>query len=105
MRKAAVYVHDQFAGVLTEVEARQAYRFDYTAGYTGAPVSLTMPVSIITYTFSKFPPYFEGVLPEGIMLEGLLRGLKIDRNDLFSQLLATGGDLVGAVTVKTLKDE
>ena len=52
------------------------------------------------FSFDGFPPFFEGLLPEGIMLEGLLRQLKIDANDYFSQLLATGKDLIGAVTVE-----
>lgn len=39
------------------------------------------------------------------MLEGLLRIAKIDKNDYFSQLLATGNNLAGAVTVKLLEDE
>jgi serine/threonine-protein kinase HipA len=39
------------------------------------------------------------------MLEGLLRIAKIDQKDYFSQLIATGNDLVGAVTVKLLKNE
>ena len=30
---------------------------------------------------------------------------KIDKNDYFSQLISTGNDLVGAVTVKELQDE
>jgi serine/threonine-protein kinase HipA len=38
------------------------------------------------------------------MLEGLLRIVKIDK-DYFSQLIATGNDLVGAVTVKLMEDE
>ncbi len=67
-------------------------------------MSLTMPVAAGAFTFDRFPPYFEGVLPEGVMLEGLVRSLKIDRNDFFSQLLATGGDLVGAVTVFPVAD-
>jgi serine/threonine-protein kinase HipA len=37
------------------------------------------------------------------MLEGLLRQKKIDRSDLFFQLVAVGGDLVGAVTVEEVK--
>ncbi len=36
------------------------------------------------------------------MLEGLL---KIDQEDYFSQLMATGTDLVGAVTVKSMDDD
>lgn len=99
MKKAAVFVHNIFAGTLAEIEANRSYRFDYVPSYVGDPVSLTMPLASKAYTFDRFPPYFEGVLPEGIMLEGLIQGLKIDRTDYFSQLLATGGDLVGAVTV------
>lgn len=99
MRKAAVFVHNVFAGTLAEIEANRLYRFDYDPNYAGDPVSLTMPLASKSYMFDRFPPYFEGVLPEGIMLEGLIQGLKIDRYDYFSQLLATGGDLVGAVTV------
>jgi serine/threonine-protein kinase HipA len=101
MRTVKVYIHRQLAGELQELEAGRAYVFEYLEDYEGDPVSLTMPLTQRKYSFHKFPPFFEGLLPEGIMLEGLLRRLKIDRNDLFSQLLATGGDLVGAVTVKT----
>ena len=39
------------------------------------------------------------------MLEGLLLIAKIDKKDYFSQLIATGNDLVGAVTVKSMEDE
>lgn len=34
------------------------------------------------------------------MLEGLLRQMKIDRNDLLTQLITVGGDMVGNVTVE-----
>ena len=98
MRQATVKVHDLDAGVLTETDDRR-YRFDYNLGYQNAPVSLTMPVNTEGYAFAIFPPFFDGVLPEGGQLEGLLRNRKIDRNDYFSQLLAVGQDLVGAVTV------
>jgi serine/threonine-protein kinase HipA len=98
MRQATVKVHNIEAGILTETDDRR-YRFDYHAGYAGKPVSLTMPVHTEGYVFDTFPPFFDGVLPEGGRLEGLLRGRKIDRTDYFSQLLAVGEDLVGAVTV------
>jgi serine/threonine-protein kinase HipA len=54
------------------------------------------------YTFTGFPPFFEGLLPEGIQLDGLLLLKKIDKNDLFSQLIAVGDDVVGAVTIKEI---
>ena len=98
MRQAIVKVHDLDAGILTQTNDER-YRFEYQKGYTGAPVSLTMPVNTEGYEFTTFPPFFDGVLPEGGQLEGLLRIRKIDRHDYFSQLLAVGQDLVGAVTV------
>lgn len=98
MRQAVVKVHNKEAGILTETDDKH-YRFAYHSGYKGAPVSLTMPITEGEYEFTFFPPFFDGVLPEGGQLEGLLRLRKIDRFDYFSQLLAVGRDLVGAVTV------
>ncbi|HEU4790619.1 MAG TPA: HipA N-terminal domain-containing protein [Flavobacterium sp.] len=104
MRKAIIFVHDKRAGVLVE-DSGSAYEFIYDDNYEGEAVSLTMPLTNKKYSFAKFPSFFEGLLPEGIMLEGLLKIGKIDKNDYFSQLIATGNDLVGAVTVKEWKDE
>ena len=54
------------------------------------------------YQFGGFPAFFDGLLPEGEMLEGLLRQHKIDAHDRLAQLLVVGGDLVGAVTVEAM---
>lgn len=99
MRKAEVFFDNNLAGYLTEVDQRH-FHFEYVEGYSGGSVSLTMPVSKKKFEFDTFPPFFDGLLPEGQQLEGLLRQKKIDRGDNFSQLLAVGADLVGAVSVK-----
>ena len=99
MRTADVFVHNQKAGVLSE-QTDGSFIFCYDDGYFGLPVSLTLPMKEKKFEFNSFPPFFDGLLPEGIILEGLLRQKKIDKNDLFSQLLAVGEDLVGAVTVR-----
>jgi serine/threonine-protein kinase HipA len=101
MRKALVKVHDMPAGSLIENDTPSVngYSFEYFEGYEGAPVSLTMPTKQRLYVFTEFPPFFDGVLPEGGQLEGLLKIRKIDRYDYFSQLVTVGHDLVGAVTV------
>ncbi|MQY80452.1 MAG: toxin HipA, partial [Bacteroidetes bacterium] len=52
------------------------------------------------FEFDEFPPFFDGLLPEGFQLEALLKQKKIDRDDLFIQLITVGEDLVGAVTIK-----
>jgi serine/threonine-protein kinase HipA len=99
MRTADVFVHNIHAGEFLELMQGKHYRFTYRENYIGEPVSLTMPVARKVLDYDQFPPFFDGLLPEGIMLDGLLRGHKIDRLDMFSQLIACGADTVGAVTI------
>ncbi len=103
MRRAEIAVLGVPAGVLEELEQGRRYRFSYLPSYEGSAVSLTMPTAQRVYEFDAFPPFFEGLLPEGMMLEALLRGCKLDRGDLFGQLLAVGTDMVGAVTARELQ--
>ena len=101
MRKARILVNDIMAGIFEELENGR-YRFTYQSDYVGLPISLTIPTANNVYEFDQFPPFFEGLLPEGIHLEALLRKYKLDKNDYFGQLLQVGSDLVGAVTVEPL---
>jgi len=102
VRQAKVFMHDQWAGILEELEANRQYRFIYRDDYDGPPISLTIPALQKVHEFSRFPAFFDGLLPEGAMLEGLLRQKKIDRQDSFAQLIAVGNELVGAVTVEEI---
>jgi serine/threonine-protein kinase HipA len=102
MKKAEVYQQAVLAGVL-EALADARWRFTYADGYSGKPVSLTIPVSQRVHEFDGFPPVFEGLLPEGGQLEAMLRRYKLDRTDLFGQLIVTGQDLVGSLTVREAK--
>lgn len=104
MRRAEVYQQGTLAGYLTETDDRK-YRFDYWPGYAGRPVSLTMPVRSEPYEFSQFPPAFEGLLPEGRLLEELLRREKIDANDLMGQLITVGQDVVGSLVIQGIEDQ
>lgn len=100
MRRAKVYNFGIHAGYLAEMEKGRKYIFSYINSYGGPPVSQTLPVEQKEFEFNNFPPFFEGLLPEGMQLEALLRKMKIDRNDFFDILISTGNDLVGSVTVK-----
>ncbi len=99
MRQARVFVKGVQAGVLEELKRGTVYVFKYLENYRGDPVSLTMPVKLKEIRFDGFPPFFDGVLPEGTMLKGLLVQQKLDKDDFFGQLIVVGEDLVGAVTV------
>ena len=99
VRSAEVLQKGMLAGHLFE-KREGFWVFEYVQGYEGIPVSLTLPVGEEPYTFDTFPPVFEGLLPEGVQLEALLRKHKIDRNDCFKQLVTVGEDLVGSLSVR-----
>jgi len=101
-RRAEVYQQGQLAGYLEE-RGGGSWQFSYLPEYEGLAVSLTMPKQTEPYRFGTFPPLFDGLLPEGLQLEALLRKHKIDRNDCFGQLMIVGEDLVGSLSVRPIK--
>jgi len=101
MSTARVFQQDQLAGIL-ESRDGGSFRFTYEPGFRGEPVSLTMPITQQIWEFAHFPPPFEGLLPEGGQLDALLRHRKLDRNDLFGQLIAVGQDVVGSLRIEAL---
>ena len=102
MRKAEIYQQGALAGTLEEFD-RNRYRFTYAPKFSGEPVSLALRVREAPYEFDQFPAVFEGLLPEGVQLDALLRQYKIDKRDMFQQLLIVGEDVVGSLTVKEVK--
>ncbi len=104
MKRAVVKVHNSRAGILQENDDR-SFRFTYDSTYDNQAISLTMPVNNSVYEYDSFPPFFDGLLPEGIQLEGLLKTYKIDRTDYFSQLFITGEHLIGAATITELHED
>ena len=103
MRKAKVSMYGKEAGVLIE-HSRTKYTFQYLSDYTGEPISLTMPVREEKYIYDSFPPFFEGLLPEGYNRNQLLRLRKIDAKDYFTMLMYLGQDVVGATTITEIAD-
>ncbi|MGL5017362.1 MAG: HipA N-terminal domain-containing protein [Luteolibacter sp.] len=98
-RKCSIRQHGIPAGHLTELTAG-GWSFTYLPGYDGPPVSLTLPVRDEPWIFVDFPPFLEGLLPEGPQLETILRKHKIDRGDCYRQLMLVGQDVVGSLTVE-----
>lgn len=100
-RKAFVYVRDCYAGLLEETD--DGYRFQYDAEYLqGAPlpVSLTLPLTDKPYTSKTLFPFFDGLIPEGWLLEVVTHNWKIDRRDRFGLLLIACKDAIGNVSIQ-----
>lgn len=101
LRTAKVFNFGVHCGYLEEVKRGKEYKFTYLEEYNGMPISLTMPIDKKFYFFNEFPPFFDGLLPEGFNLNELCKRMKIDKDDSFSQLLLVGKDVVGSVTVES----
>lgn len=100
MRKCKVFVHDIEAGDLVETD-NGIYTFTYCGGYSGAPVSLSMPVREEPYLCKFLFPVFFNMLSEGANRQVQSQLLHIDEDDDFGIMMATAGcDTIGAVTVK-----
>ena len=103
MRKAKVYMHKVLAGILTEAE--DGYTFKYEISYlkepTSKPISLTLPLQNKPPHFSKtLFPFFDGLIPEGWLLDIAERNWKLNARDRMGLLLACCKDCIGAVSIE-----
>ncbi|WP_044976619.1 HipA N-terminal domain-containing protein [Ruminococcus sp. HUN007] len=104
-RTAFVYIRNIFAGTLSETD--DGYLFEYDKEYLTSekplPVSLTLPLQNEKYTSGTLFPFFDGLIPEGWLLDIVSRNWKIDRNDRFGLLLAACRDSIGNVSIRSEK--
>lgn len=101
-RKAFVYVREQFAGILEEYDG--GYLFQYDSDYLSSdhitPVSLTLPLTDKPYTSKTLFSFFDGLIPEGWLLDIVSYNWKIDRNDRFGLLRIACKDSIGNVIIR-----
>ncbi len=107
MKQAKVFFQENFAGILTEDE--NGYTFVYDVDYlqkrTAKAVSLTLPLSEEPYNSQVLLPFFDGLLPEGWLLDIAEQSWKINLRDRMSLLLACCKDCIGAVSIDPLIKE
>lgn len=99
MRKAKVFVNNDVAGILVESE-EGVYIFKYNDGYDKEPVSLTLPVDKEPYKSKILFPFFDGLIPEGWMLNIASKNWKLNITDRMGLLLACCYDCIGNVRIE-----
>lgn len=108
MRKAAIYYKDLLAGILTETDDGD-YIFQYEEAYVrDFPrqfITFSMPVTKGTFKDRGLFPFFEGLIPEGWLLDIASKNWKISQNDRMGLLLACCQDCIGAVSVQSIIEE
>ncbi len=108
MRHGKVYYKDHLAGMITETdEGEYIFHYDriYVKEHPKDFITFTMPVSEKPYTSQRLFPFFEGLIPEGWLLEIAIKNWKINPNDRMGLLLACCQNCIGAVGVVPIPEE
>lgn len=106
LREGKVFERNHFAGIIQETDT--GYLFQYDPAYLDSDhahaVSLTLPLQADAYRSHTLFPFFDGLIPEGWLLNLASRNWKIDQNDRFGMLLVACRDCIGSVTIQEVKD-
>lgn len=105
MKEAKIYMYGNLAGILTEDENGYTFAYDsqYLASAVAEPISLTMPLTRKPYTGNVLHPFFDGLIPEGWLLDMAQKSWKINPRDRMSLLLACCKECIGAVSVQPVE--
>ena len=91
------------------MENENGYTFLYDSDYLddkGAEaISLTLPLTDKPYNSMVLFPFFDGLIPEGWLLDIAERSRKIDRRDRMSLLLSCCKDCIGSVSVVPINED
>ena len=105
-RTAQIFVRDKLAGLLRETD--EGYSFAYDTDYLSldnpSPVSLTLPLTDNTYASKTLFAFFDGLIPEGWLLDVVVHNWKLNEKDRFGILLAACKDPIGNVSVREVSE-
>lgn len=101
MRQGEIWVNNQLAGILSEDD--YGYHFNYQKGYLQQkkvlPISLTLPLQEKSFQSDNLFPFFDGLIPEGWLLDITHKNWKINPRDRMGLLLTTCRDCIGNISV------
>jgi serine/threonine-protein kinase HipA len=108
MRSGRVYYKEFLAGIITETnDGEYVFQYDthYVKEHRADFITFTMPVKTESYRDKRLFPFFEGLIPEGWLLDIASENWKINRNDRMGLLLACCQNCIGAVSVEPITEK
>lgn len=105
MRRGIIKYNNIIAGILTEDDNGEyvfSYDEQYVKNYPKLFISFNMPVSPRPYRSKRLFPFFDGLIPEGWLLNIAAESWKINKNDRMGLLLACCQNAIGAVSIHPL---
>ena len=107
MREAIIKYNGIDAGILTELDSGE-YQFEYNKNYVqnspNAFVSFNLPVRLLPFISKNFFPFFDGLIPEGWLLNIAMESWKINSSDRMGLLLACCQNAIGAVSIHPINE-
>ena len=107
MKKGKVFFNATPCGVLTESDDG-LFVFSYFSSYlfesNPHAISLTLPLQAEPYNSQTLFPFFDGLIPEGWLLDLATSTFQLNIRDRMGLLLATCRDPIGAVSVEDATD-
>ena len=106
MRSAEIHINEHIVGKLTETDGGYefAYYQEWLENPEARPVSLTLPLSPTLYISNIIFPFFDGLIPEGWLLDIAEKNWKLNPRDRMGLLLACCKDCIGAVSVHPMEE-
>jgi serine/threonine-protein kinase HipA len=105
MKKGLVFKKDRRAGVIWEDD--NGFGFQYEDAYLNnpehGPVSRTLPLRAEAFTDKSMLPFFDGLIPEGWLLQIAIDNWKLNPRDRMTLLLTLCEDCIGDISIKSEK--
>ncbi|GAA4453294.1 HipA N-terminal domain-containing protein [Rurimicrobium arvi] len=105
MRQGRVYYNNLIAGVIAENDEGFTFKYDeaYLNNESAKSISLTLPLQQEAYQNKILFPFFDGLIPEGWLLNIAVANWKINARDRFGLLLTLCKDCIGCVSVQSIE--
>lgn len=106
-RAGKVFLKNIEVGTVWQDE--NGYGFAYDESYLNQkdnkqPVSLTLPIRKEPYLSNTMLPFFDGLIPEGWLLDIAIKNWKVNPNDRMELLLIACKDCIGAVSIEAIEN-
>lgn len=106
-RAGNVYFREGFAGIIRESDEGYTFQYDelFLNDPTNQPISKTLPLQANIFESKVLFPFFDGLIPEGWLLDIAEKNWKLSSKDRFGLLLLCCEDCIGAVSIVNFNKE
>lgn len=105
MKKGLVFKKEKLSGIVWEDE--NGYHFQYEKLYLQNPVygavSRTLPLRSEEFVDKNMLPFFDGLIPEGWLLQIAIDNWKLNPRDRMTLLLTLCKDCIGDISITNEK--